>query len=75
MDLDRIVSELKSERDRISRAISLLENESTKIVRKTAAPSTMAASKKRRGGLTPAGRRRLSEAMKKRWADRKKKGS
>ena len=74
MDLDRIVSELKSERERISRAISLLENEST-IVRKTAAPSKMAASKKRSGGLTPAGRKRLSEAMKKRWADRKKKGS
>ena len=75
MDLDRIVSELKSERDRISRAISLLENESTKIVRKAAVPSKMAASKKRSGGLTPAGRKRLSEAMKKRWADRKKKGS
>ena len=75
MDLDRIVSELKSERDRISRAISLLENESTKIVRKTAAPSKMAAFKKRTGRLTPAGRKRLSEAMKKRWADRKKKGS
>jgi hypothetical protein len=75
LDLDRIVSELKSERDRISRAISLLENESIKIVRKTAAPSKMAASKKRGGGLTSAGRKRLSEAMKKRWADRKKKGS
>ena len=75
MDLDRIVSELKSERDRISRAISLLENESTKIVRKNAASSKMAASKKRRSGLTSAGRKRLSEAMKKRWADRKKKGS
>jgi hypothetical protein len=75
LDLDRIVSELKSERDRISRAISLLENESTKIVRKAAASSKMAASKKRSGRLTPAGRKRLSEAMKKRWADRKKKGS
>lgn len=75
MDLDSIVAELKGERDRISRAISLLENESTKIVRKTAAPTKVAASKKRRGGLTSAGRKRLSEAMKKRWADRKKKGS
>jgi len=32
-------------------------------------------SKKKRAGLTPAGRKRLSEAMKKRWAERKKKGS
>jgi hypothetical protein len=28
---------------------------------------------KKRGGLTPEGRRRLSLAMKKRWAERKKK--
>jgi len=30
---------------------------------------------KRRGGLTPAGRKRLSEMMKKRWAERRKKTS
>ena len=71
MDLDRIVSELKSERDRISRAISLLENESTKIVRKTAATaasSKMAGSKKRSGELTPAGRKRLYYIGQK-WSD------
>ena len=30
---------------------------------------------RRRGGITPEGRRRLSLAMKKRWAERKKKKS
>jgi hypothetical protein len=30
---------------------------------------------RKRGGLTPEGRSRLSLAMKKRWAERKKKGS
>jgi hypothetical protein len=75
LDLARIVSELKSERDRISRAIALLENESTRTTRRVATPIKMAPSKKRRRGLTPAGRKRLSEAMKKRWADRKKKSS
>ena len=75
MDLARIVSELKSERDRISRAIALLENESTRTTRRIAMPTKTAPSKKRSRGLTPAGRRRLSEAMKKRWADRKKKSS
>jgi hypothetical protein len=73
LDLARIVSELKSERDRISRAIALLENEATRTTRSVATPIKMAPSKKRRRGLTPAGRKRLSEAMKKRWADRKKK--
>ena len=75
LDLARIVSELKSKRDRISRAIALLENESTRTTRRVATPIKMAPSKKRRRGLTPAGRKRLSEAMKKRWADRKKKSS
>ena len=75
MDLARIVSELKSERDRISRAIALLENESTRTNRRIAMPIKTAPSKKRSRGLTPAGRKRLSEAMKKRWADRKKKSS
>ena len=75
MDLARIVSELKSERDRISRAIALLENESTRTTRRIAIPIKTAPSKKRSRGLTPAGRKRLSEAMKKRWADRKKKSS
>jgi hypothetical protein len=75
LDLERIVSELKSERDRISRAIALLENESTRTTRRIAMPIKTAPSKKRRRGITPAGRKRLSEAMKKRWADRKKKSS
>jgi len=34
-----------------------------------------AAARKKRGGLTPAGRKRLSEMMKKRWAERRKKAS
>jgi hypothetical protein len=31
--------------------------------------------KKKRGGLTAAGRKRLSEMMKKRWAERRKKNA
>jgi Spy/CpxP family protein refolding chaperone len=31
--------------------------------------------KRKRGGLTPEGRKRLSIAMKKRWAERRKKGA
>jgi hypothetical protein len=70
LDLDRIISELERERDRISRAIALLENESKNGIRKAAVPMKAATSKSLSGGLTPAGRKRLSEAMKKRWAER-----
>jgi hypothetical protein len=82
LDLERIVTDLKQERDRLSRAIAELEGTNpSRIVRKTVAaiPRTLtlaATGDKRRGkGLTPEGRRRLSMAMKKRWAERKKKAS
>ena len=70
MDLDRIVADLKSEQARIGRAINaLLEGAGLtgppkQVARKAVAP-------KRRGGITPAGRRRLAAAMKARWAARK----
>jgi hypothetical protein len=72
LDLNAIVSELKSERDRIGKAITaLLEGaglaEATKIVAKRGRP------KGRSGGISAAGRKRLSEAMKARWAARKMK--
>ena len=81
MDLERIVTDLKQERDRLSRAIAELEGSNqSRTVRKmgaaTPAPITMAATGDKRGkGLTPEGRRRLSLAMKKRWAERRKKAS
>ena len=75
MDLDRIVAELKSERDRIGRAISALL-ESTSFSGATKRLARKAVSPKRfRGGITPAGRRRLAEAMKARWAARKAKSA
>ena len=76
MDLDRIVAELRAEMDRIGRAIGLLEAQAPKARRgrppKSAAGSA-SAGKPHRRGLTPAGRKRLSELMKKRWAERRKK--
>ena len=79
MDIEKIVLELEQEKERIGKAIaSLIGSASSgpttrkrRVARKTAAP----AKGKRRGGITPAGRRRLSEAMKKRWAERKRKKS
>lgn len=75
MELTKIVAELKTERGRLDRAIAALEGAAagrSMPVAKKSAPAAPVARKKR-GGLTAAGRKRLSEAMKKRWADRKKK--
>ena len=76
MDIRAIVSELKRERDRLNRAIAALEG--TDIVRtgsaRIAAP-TLVIRKAKKGRLTAEGRKRLSEMMKKRWAERRKKGT
>ena len=74
--LGQIVSELKKERDDLNRAIAALEgiggrrSQKAKISEKA---STAQTSRKRRRGLSAAGRRRISEAMKKRWAERRAK--
>ena len=70
MDIDRILSELRSERDRIGRAINaLLEGAGL------AAAPTRGRPRGRGKGITAAGRKRLSEAMKARWAARRTKTS
>ena len=75
MDLTKIVSELTKERDRLSRAIAaLLGSASSQGDKKRIGrPEGSMTKKRKRGGLTPAGRRRLSLAMKKRWAEGKMK--
>jgi hypothetical protein len=75
MDVDRIVAELKMERGRLDQAIAALEGgigRGTPIGKSLAAGATKSSSKKSKG-ITAAGRRRLSEAMKARWASRKSK--
>ena len=81
MDAGKIVAELKSERDRLSRAIEALEGSgprkyAARVPKIAVAPAMadMPATSKKGGRLTAAGRKRLSEAMKKRWAERRKKG-
>jgi hypothetical protein len=76
MDTARILAELRGERDRITQAMIALESldktvrTSRKLGGRPKGSSTSAP--KRRKGLTAAGRKRLSEMMKKRWAERKK---
>jgi hypothetical protein len=75
MDIQNIVAELRNEHSRIGAVIGLLEAEgNTPAKKRVGRPPAFAAVKTpstRAGGLTPAGRRKLSLAMKARWANRK----
>ena len=71
MDREEILHELKAERDRIDDAIGALEGGSSKSIGKFRI-TVQERPVKRSHRLTPAGRRRLSQMMKKRWAERRK---
>jgi hypothetical protein len=75
MDLSHIVSELKNERNRIDRAIAALNGPGVQRTAKTSSVKPAARTTKRRGHLTAEGRKRLSEMMKKRWAERRKRAT
>lgn len=66
METQDIVQQLKAERDRISSAINALEESGGSASR------ARGRGPKRHGGITAAGRRKLSQMMKARWAARRK---
>jgi hypothetical protein len=68
VDREEIITELKSELHTLDNAIAALDGTATSSV--NGIPRT-----KCTHGLTPAGRRRLSEMMKQRWAERRKRGT
>lgn len=70
MDIQSIIAELEAERDRLSNAIAALQNGQ----RRPGRPAGMATNGRKRH-LSAAARRRIGEAMKKRWAERKKKAA
>ena len=69
MDRDQILQQLKAERDRLTRAIEALDGHNTY---KTAQAVSSRGKTSSRKGISAAGRRRLSQLMKKRWAERRK---
>jgi hypothetical protein len=78
MDFTQILSGLYSERDRINQAIAALEaltGTRTSINPRRQSSKRLATNRpaRKKSGLTPAGRKRLSLNMKKRWAERRKK--
>lgn len=71
MDIQQIVSDLKSERERIDAAIRALEG-TGKSGRGPGRPPGSGSRGKRRT-MSASARKRISEMMKLRWAERKKK--
>ena len=66
MDTDRILEELTEQRDRILAAIEALKGRKSRAT--TSKPG------KRRGRMSEAGKKRISERMKARWAKAKRSG-
>jgi len=80
MDTNRILADLRAERNRIDRAITALEaldgtgSRTTTTERRARPTATQPATKQphARRRMSAAGRKRISEAAKKMWAERRK---
>ena len=71
MDTRQILNQLQAERTRIDRAIAAIKAIHSVGISKSL---STAPRKRRRGRMSAASRKRLSELMKKRWASGKMKG-
>ena len=67
MNTEQILQQLRDERDRLTRAIDALEGSTA-----SGRGRGRGAAKRTGSGITAAGRKRLSELMRKRWAERRK---
>jgi len=76
VNLQQIIAELTTERDRLDRAIAALNGISAQP-RRGRPPKNkhIAARPKRRRRLSAEGRKRISEAAKRRWAKRRQKSA
>jgi hypothetical protein len=72
MDTNKILAELRTERDRIDRAISALEAVNSTGRRRAGRPPRAAVTR-RRGRMSAAARRKMSRLLKQRWAQGKMK--
>lgn len=76
MNIQQIVAELTAERDRLDQAITALNGISTPRRRGRPPKNAQIATRpKRRRRMSAEGRRRISEAAKRRWAQVRKKAA
>ena len=68
MDMNRILAELRAERDRIDQAISALESVNSSGSRRAGRPPRAVTTRRRRSRMSAAARRKLSRLLKQRWA-------
>ena len=76
MDIQNILADLKRERENLDRAIAALEGLGTQTRRRgrpAGSHQAPAAPKRKRRHMSAASRKRISEMMKQRWAERKRK--
>ena len=77
MDIHAIIKELKRERDRLDKAIAALDETDSAPAPQMSSPAAKVSppSTGRGHHLTPEGRKRLSDNLKKRWAEKRKQSS
>jgi hypothetical protein len=71
MGVSEILVQIDREIAQLQQARALLAGSTTSASRKVAAPTAGKAAKKKRN-LTPEGRKRIAEAVRRRWAEQKK---
>ncbi|HEY2390216.1 MAG TPA: hypothetical protein VGK22_03510 [Candidatus Angelobacter sp.] len=71
MDTQSIIAELEAERDRLNSAIAALRGRPIRTLTLSGKPD----GRRRKRTLSAAARKKIGEAMKKRWAERKKKAA
>lgn len=76
MEVSRIIAEIDAQILKLQQARALLAGASSPVRQGPGRPkgSTNAVTKRKRN-LSPEGRKRIADAMKKRWADRRKQSS
>lgn len=76
MGVAEILSQIDKEIAQLQHARALLGGKAAAATKKTkAAPAAAKPAKKKKRNLSPEGRKRIAEAVKKRWAEQKKAAS
>jgi len=72
MDIQNILGDLKRERERLDKAIAVLEGIGVGARRRGRPVGSVSAKTRPRRHMSAAARKRISEMMKQRWAERKR---